>query len=153
MSVRGYASFKKPFVNSFGFFYLTLFQRTNIIFFRLQRKSNEKMANEQNLIPFKKGQSGNPKGREKGSKNRLTLFREKMELRRKSFNSLTGETEEMEIQEEMVIRQIEKALEGDTAAFNVCIDSLHGKLNDKVEHTGKDGEPLRVIFQNMNETT
>ena len=110
------------------------------------------MANEQNLIPFKKGQSGNPTGKAKGTKNRLTLFREKMELMRKSFNSLTGETEEMEIQEEMVIRQIEKALEGDTAAFNVCIDSLHGKLNDKVEHTGKDGEPLRVIFTNMNES-
>ena len=38
------------------------------------------MANEQNLKPFQKGQSGNPKGKAKGTKNRLTLFREKMEL-------------------------------------------------------------------------
>jgi hypothetical protein len=129
-----------------------LFKEPILFFFVYREKTTVKMAKEDNLIPFEKGKSGNPNGRPKGSKNRLTLFREKMELVRKSYNSLTGKNEEMEIQEEMVIRQIEKALEGDTAAFNVCIDSLHGKLNDKVEHTGKDGEPLRVIFQNMNES-
>ena len=31
------------------------------------------MANEENLIPYKKGQSGNPNGRPKGSKNRSTI--------------------------------------------------------------------------------
>jgi hypothetical protein len=110
------------------------------------------MANEQNLIPFKKGQSGNPKGKEKGTRNRATIFRELMEIETITFNPLTGKKEKMQVQDQMALKQIEKSLEGDTPAFKECFDSLHGKLNDKVEHTGKDGEPLRVIFQNMNES-
>ena len=34
------------------------------------------MANNQNLKPFKKGISGNPKGRKKGVKNRSTIIKE-----------------------------------------------------------------------------
>lgn len=37
------------------------------------------MANEQNLTPWKKGQSGNPAGRKKGSHNRATIIRAFME--------------------------------------------------------------------------
>ena len=111
------------------------------------------MPNAENLNPsWEKGESGNPNGRPKGSRNRSTIFRQWLEMKRESFNPLTGKKELMEIQDEMVLKQIEKSLEGDTPAFKECMDSGHGKVDQKIEHTGKDGEPLRVIFQNMNES-
>ena len=110
------------------------------------------MANEKNLIPFEKGESGNPNGRPKGSRNRATIVRQWLEINRETINPLTGKKEKMEIQDEMVLKQIEKSLEGDTAAFKELMDSAHGKAVQSFEHSGKDGEPLRVIFQNMNES-
>ena len=40
------------------------------------------MANNGNLKPFKKGESGNPNGRPKGSKNRSTIMEKWLEVRR-----------------------------------------------------------------------
>ena len=110
------------------------------------------MANEQNLIPFEKGVSGNPNGRPKGSRNRATIVRQWLEINRESFNPITGQTEPLEIQDQITLQQIVKALEGDTNAYKELMDSAHGKAVQSFEHTGKDGEPLRVIFQNMNES-
>ena len=44
------------------------------------------MANEDNLIPFQKGQSGNPKGRPVGSKNRSTIAKKWLEIEQKLKN-------------------------------------------------------------------
>lgn len=109
------------------------------------------MAKEDNLIPFQKGESGNPNGRPKGSRNRATIVRQWLEVNRESFNPLTGKKETLEIQDEITLRQIDKALEGDTNAYKELMDSAHGKAVQSFEHSGKDGEPLRVIFQNMDE--
>jgi poly(3-hydroxybutyrate) depolymerase len=46
-----------------------------------------------NLIPFEKGESGNPNGRPKGSKNRSTIARRWMEVNQSLKNPLTSETE------------------------------------------------------------
>ncbi len=53
------------------------------------------MANEDNIKKheFKKGQSGNPAGRPKGSLNRGTIARRWLEALRNGKNSITGEKE------------------------------------------------------------
>jgi hypothetical protein len=53
------------------------------------------MANEQNLNPFKKGQSGNPKGRPVGRKSRSTIAKKWLETPEKFKNPITGEIEEL----------------------------------------------------------
>src|SRR6056300_1165220 len=57
-------------------------------------------------MPFKTGESGNPKGRPKGSKDRRTAARELLEPHMPS----------------LVAKAVEMALEGDTAALRICID-------------------------------
>ena len=111
------------------------------------------MAKEENLIPFEKGTSGNPNGRPKGSRNRSTIVRHWLEVMQNVNNPVTGETQDLEIQDQITLQQIVKALEGDTNAYKELMDSAHGKAVQAFEHSGKDGEPLRVIFTNMNETT
>jgi hypothetical protein len=111
------------------------------------------MAGFKDIEPrWEKGESGNPNGRPKGSRNRSTIVREWLEVEQEIKNPITGVTEKLEQQDIITLAQIKKAREGDTAAFKELMDSAHGKAVQSFEHTGKDGEPLRVIFQNMNES-
>jgi hypothetical protein len=59
--------------------------------------------------PFEPGQSGNPKGRPKGSRNKATVLAERL---------LDGEAEGF------VRKVIEKALAGDSAALRLCLDRV-----------------------------
>jgi hypothetical protein len=63
---------------------------------------------------FRRGQSGNPKGRPKGTKNTATLLREILD-RKIEVRSGTG-VRKISIREAMLTRFAESALEGDTRA-------------------------------------
>ncbi len=85
------------------------------------------MANEENLkAPWKKGESGNPKGRPKGSRNRSTIVRELLEA--KATDGESGQ-----VADQLTRALIKKAAEGDVRAFKELMDSAYGKVTDKVE--------------------
>jgi len=93
------------------------------------------MSNNHNLRPFKKGDSGNPKGRPKGSKNRATIVREIFDsisvLDSFKFNELESRfphiKNDMSIEYLLTLIQVNKAIfEGDTRAYKVLMDSLYG---------------------------
>ena len=93
------------------------------------------MPNHHNLRPFKKGESGNPKGRPKGSKNRATIVRELFDsisvLDSFKFNELESRfpyiKNNMSIEYLMTLIQVNKAIfDGDTKAYKVLMDSLYG---------------------------
>ncbi len=67
-------------------------------------------------MKFEKGQSGNPKGRPKGVRNKTTLAVEAL---------LEGEAEAI------TRKAIEKAKEGDMAAIRLCLDRLVPPVKDK----------------------
>jgi hypothetical protein len=69
----------------------------------------ENTAAKQRARPFEPGQSGNPKGRPKGSRTQATMIAEAL---------LDGEAEAI------TRRLVDKALEGDTAALRLCFDRL-----------------------------
>lgn len=99
-------------------------------------KNSQKTASQNpipNNKPFKKGVSGNPSGRPKGSRNRSTIVREWLETKLNKINPITGNLETLDIQDHMVIAMIGKALDGDINAFKELFDSGHGKITDRIQ--------------------
>ena len=94
-----------------------------------------------NNKPFKKGQSGNPNGRPKGSRNRSTVAREWLEVAQKFKNPITGAEETLEQQDIMTLALIKKAREGDVSAYRELMDSAYGK-SINIDHTTK-GEAIQ----------
>ena len=93
------------------------------------------MANEENLIPYEKGQSGNPKGRPKGSKNRSTVAKRWLQVEQDLKNPLTSEIETMSQEDLMTLALIKKAREGDPHAYQKLLDSAYGAPVQLVEQT------------------
>ena len=94
------------------------------------------MANEENLIPFKKGESGNPNGRPKGSLNRATVARKWLEVMEKITNPITGSKEQLSQEDAITLAQINKARKGDTNAYRALMDSVYGKAPQTIDqHT------------------
>lgn len=93
------------------------------------------MPNPENIQPhkFKEGQSGNPTGRPKGTRNRSTIVREWLEVQQSVKNPITGEQEVLEQQDIMTLALIKKAREGDVNAFRELMDSAHGKQTNQIE--------------------
>lgn len=79
---------------------------------------------------FKKGQSGNPKGRPKGSKNFITLLEQ--ELDQKITVSENGRKKEITRMQAMVKRLVADSLQGNlrTTIAMVGLLQRHGKLDE-----------------------
>ena len=104
------------------------------------------MANNNNLKPFKKGVSGNPKGRKKGVRNRATIIKELFNsvsvLNEEDFNQLQSKfphiKNDMSIEYLMTLVQVNNAIfKGDLRAYKVLNEALYGtpikELNREVE--------------------
>lgn len=94
------------------------------------------MANKlDNLKPYKKGESGNPKGYPTGKKNRSTVARYWMEVNQKLKNPLTGTEETMSQEDLMTLALIKKAREGDVSAYRELMNSGYGAPVQQIEQT------------------
>lgn len=94
------------------------------------------MAKEDNLKPaWNKGESGNPNGRPKGSKNRSTIARRWLEVSQSLKNPLTGENETMSQEDLMTLALIKKAREGDVAAYKALMDSGYGAPLQQIDQS------------------
>jgi hypothetical protein len=91
------------------------------------------MANEQNLIPAKKGEVRNPNGKPKGVQNSKTRLLRLLELVTKVRNPVTGEEEEFSIAEQLDMQIIAKARKGDLKAYEIILDRLEGKPKQSTE--------------------
>lgn len=91
---------------------------------------NSERNREDNLIPFKPGETGNPNGRPKGRKNFATLFDEAI---RRIAESKGIEPDEFEIQ--LVQQAITKGFNGDRSFYSDTMDRVHGKAPQHFDHT------------------
>jgi hypothetical protein len=85
------------------------------------------MANEGNLIKYQKGQSGNPSGRPVGALGSKTILQKYLNLVTSAENPITKEFENLTIAEQMHLKQVAKAIEGDLYSYKEIIDRLEGK--------------------------
>lgn len=105
------------------------------------------MANESNLKPFKKGQSGNPSGRPKGSLNRSTIARKWLDTHNDSINPITQVTEQLTQEDLMTLALIKKANKGDVQAYKQLMDSAYGKATASVDINSSEG--ISVDFKEL----
>ncbi len=93
------------------------------------------MANEDNIKKheFKKGQSGNPAGRPKGSLNRSTIARKWLKAARKGKNPISGEDEVLTQEDIITLALIRKAMDGDVSAYKALMDSGYGTAKDTID--------------------
>ncbi|GAB3509837.1 hypothetical protein GCM10027341_47400 [Spirosoma knui] len=80
---------------------------------------------------FQTGQSGNPKGRPKGSRGKAKQIRQILGVTTKTDNQLNKETATLSLEELITIALVAKALKGDTAAYCAIMDSAYGKIPRK----------------------
>ena len=95
------------------------------------------MPNKENITKheFKKGESGNPNGRPKGSKNRSTIARKWLEVNQSLKNPLTNQEETMSQEDLMTLALIKKARDGDVNAYKALMDSGYGAPLQQIEQT------------------
>tara|TARA_R110002020_G_scaffold458904_1_gene676721 strand:- start:712 stop:1062 length:351 start_codon:yes stop_codon:yes gene_type:complete len=112
------------------------------------------MANEENIKKheFKKGQSGNPKGRPVGTKNRSTIAKKWLEVNKKGKNPITGEDEYLTQEDIITLALIRKAMNGDVNAYKALMDSGYGTAKDTVDvntnNVGIDFDELMAKLSN-----
>lgn len=94
------------------------------------------MANEQNLKePWKKGQSGNPKGKPKGIMNKKTMAKMFLEIEREGVD-LDGVKKKMPLRHWLMVKKIKNALGKNDSAINDLFDWA-------------DGQPLEDILTKL----
>ena len=87
---------------------------------------------KEDLIPFKKGESGNPKGRPKGTLNRSTIAKKWLEvLSQEELED--GVVKWLSNEEAITLALIQKARKGDVNAYKALMDSAYGTAKDTVD--------------------
>lgn len=98
----------------------------------------------ENLQPPKPGEIRNPKGRGKGVPNAKTRYQRILNLIEKVKNPVTGDIEDFTVAEIMDMKIMQKARNGDLAAYKEIMDRLEGKASQSVDVTS-DGEKISNI--------
>jgi hypothetical protein len=93
------------------------------------------MANKDIQPRWEKGESGNPAGRPKGSRNRSTIAKHWLEVNQSLKNPLTGIEETMSQEDLMTLALIKKAREGDVNAYKALMDSGYGSPIQQIDQT------------------
>ena len=101
---------------------------------------------KEDLIHYKPGQSGNPKGRKKGSKNRSTIAKEMLEFVM-SGKDLNGADIEASAEELMTMSVLLKAVkDGDINAYKAIQDSAYGTPKQTIEQNNINQKPRQIRF-------
>jgi hypothetical protein len=96
---------------------------------------------------WKKGVSGNPRGRPRKQDSLTTLLKDEVE------KSCPADKEHRTWGELIVRATLQQAMKGNPAALREVWDRLEGKLKQSLEHSGTDDGPvvLQVVYKEEND--
>lgn len=100
------------------------------------------MANEKNIEPhkFQPGESGNPAGRPKGSRNLSTILKEMLE-EEITVDLGDGKKAKKAFKEVIIRKLIKKAADGSEKAIATIFDRVDGKAQQFID-VSSGGEPI-----------
>ena len=98
-----------------------------------------------NLKPYVKGKKPTG-GRPKGSVSLTDAIRRAAERDYTAQDPITKQMETKQIRDWVGIALAGKAMKGDIPAIKEMMDRLEGKVKEKIEVTGKDGEPFTAQY-------
>jgi len=101
--------------------------------------------NDENLKPFKKGQSGNPEGRPKGALSWKTTFKKWLTMETDEFNPITKLTERMNQYDKITLATLTKARNGDIKAAEFFKDHMESKPKQGIDLSNTDGTLSKEI--------
>jgi len=103
----------------------------------------KQVPNTEGIKPhqFKPGQSGNPKGRKKGSMNVKTRIQYWIESSDK-IKTPDGQEQQVALLDSMILGLIKRARGGDAYAFEILMNRLEGRVADRVILSGDQDAPL-----------
>lgn len=113
-----------------------------------EKKTDSKKKQLDNLKPFVKGESGNPKGRPPGTENSTTRLKRLLSLVQSKKNPVSGKDENFTMLEQMDMAMILKALKGDVNAYREILDRWEGKAtqtNINVNKVGVEAEKEEYV--------
>jgi hypothetical protein len=98
-------------------------------------------ASKANLKPFEPGQSGNPDGLPKGTKQRGTIAAKWLGTEMIGFNPIEKKRQRLTVEDFLTLSMISAAfLKKDVRGYLAIMDSAYGKVAQPI--TGGDGQPL-----------
>ena len=115
----------------------------------MNKYSENTMAKEENLTSWKKGESGNPSGRPKGSLNRSTVAKKWLTTDQEYKNPLTQDLENLSQEDIMTLALINKARKGDVSAYKALMDSGYGSPKDSLDIN--TAENINIDFKEIIE--
>ena len=109
------------------------------------------MANEENLIPAKKGEIRNPTGKKKGTKNFKTIYKKVLSKKFKVKDieidiPFVDQDQELTLKEMIVLRHVKKALgKADTRDVEMIINRQDGLLTQKIDSEIKMKSKISIV--------
>ena len=112
-------------------------------------KKTGKAKRLKNLKPFKKGQSGNLKGRSKGSKNLSTILKECGNTNFTSLDPITKKKAKKTMNEWLCIKLYASGMKGNVQATKLIFERLEGKVIENMNIKINDSAQMEAIKAKM----